>query len=164
MQALLTLRRLITEVPSRLARLPDSAAARKPSPNKWSPKEHLGHLLDSAAHHHQRLIRAQLEDNPNFPAYDRDRWVELQKYQDRDWKELIEAWRVLNRQVLGAVESAPAPAWQRTCTIAGLAPQTLQFTFEQYVDHLFHHLKHIGMEVADIREPVTENRELRTGN
>ena len=149
--SLILLRRLLNEVPPRLEKLPESAVVRKPSPPKWSSKEHLGHLLDSAANNYQRLVRTQLEENPAMPGYDRDRWVELQGYQKREWRELIESWRILNRQLLGAVEGAPEPAWQRTCTIAGAAPVTLQFVFEDYVDHLLHHLQHIGIEVEDFR-------------
>jgi hypothetical protein len=46
-------------VPRRLAELPDDAAAHKPAPNRWSKKETLGHLIDSAADNHQRFVRAQ---------------------------------------------------------------------------------------------------------
>jgi len=150
--AMRLLRRLLDEVPSRLEALPDSLVNRKPSPAKWSPKEHLGHLLDSAANNYQRLLRTQLEDSPAMPGYDRDHWVDLQGYQQRDWLELVASWRVLNRQVLGAVEGTPEAAWQRTCTIAGCSTVSLQFIFEDYVDHLLHHLKHIGIDVADFRD------------
>ncbi|HLG31627.1 MAG TPA: hypothetical protein VI362_01205, partial [Ignavibacteriaceae bacterium] len=37
---------------------------RKPAPNKWSKKEILGHLIDSAANNHHRFVRAQFENVP----------------------------------------------------------------------------------------------------
>ena len=79
MKTALLLRRLLEEVPPRLENLPEAAIARKPTPVKWSPKEQLGHLLDSAANNHQRMVRTQLEDNPAMPGYDGDRWVELHR-------------------------------------------------------------------------------------
>jgi hypothetical protein len=157
MKTTLLLRRLLAEVPPRLETLPEAVNARKPSPVKWSPKEQLGHLLDSAANNHQRMVRTQLEDNPAMPDYDGDRWVELHRYQQTDWRDLIERWRTLNGQLLAAVESSSEAAWQRTCTIGRSAPVTLQFVFEDYVDHMLHHLQHIGIEVGDFRKSFSEN-------
>ena len=157
MLALQLLRRLLDEVPPRLEELSETTVSRKPTPVKWSPKEHLGHVLDSAANNHRRLVLIQLEDSPALPGYDGDRWVEVHAYQQKDWRELIYLWRALNRQLLAAVESAPEPAWQRTCTIAGAGPLTLKFVFEDYVDHMLHHLQHIGIEVEEFRKELTKN-------
>src|SRR5271169_3891083 len=114
MQGLKRLRTLIEEVPPRLSKLAQSQAELKPAPSKWSPKEELGHLLDSAANNHQRIVRAQLEDRPAMPGYDGPAWVELHAYQKRDWRELVETWVALNRQLLAAAETAPEAAWSRT--------------------------------------------------
>jgi hypothetical protein len=157
MKSTLLLRRLLEEVPPRLENLREATVARKPTPVKWSAKEQLGHLLDSAANNHQRMVRTQLEDNPAMPGYDGDRWVELHRYQDTDWRELIERWRTLNGQLLAAVESCSEAAWQRTCTVGRSGPLTLKFVFEDYVDHMLHHLQHIGIEVGDFRKSLTEN-------
>jgi hypothetical protein len=124
---------------------------RKLSTAKWSPKEELGHLLDSAANNHQRIVRAQLEDKPRMPGYDGDAWVELHQYQQRNWQEMIELWRALNEQLFAAAASAPEPAWSRTCTIADSQPLTLKFVFEDYIAHMLHHLQHIGIEIDDLK-------------
>jgi hypothetical protein len=152
MQSLKHLRTLINEVPPKLSKLPLSQVELKPSPVKWSPKEELGHLLDSAANNHQRIVRTQLEHEPKMPGYDGDAWVELHRYQQRNWQEMIDLWRDLNRQLLAAAEAAPESAWSRTCTIADSLPLTLKFVFEDYIDHMVHHLKHIGVQVND-RKP-----------
>ena len=152
MQELRRLRALINEVPPKLSKLPPSQVKLKPSPGKWSPKEELGHLLDSAANNHQRIVRTQLEDEPKMPGYDGNAWVELHKYEERDWQEMIDLWRALNRQLLVAAEAVPESAWSRTCTIADSLPLTLKFVFEDYIDHMVHHLKHIGVQVND-RKP-----------
>jgi hypothetical protein len=151
MQGLIKLRALLNEVPPRLSKLPLSQVELKPSPVKWSPKEELGHLLDSAANNHQRIVRTQLEDEPKMPGYDGNAWVKLHKYQHRDWPEMIELWHALNQQLLAAAEAVPDPAWPRTCTIADSLPLTLKFVFEDYVDHMVHHLKHIGIATDDLK-------------
>lgn len=154
MQALRQLRTLINEIPSRLNKLPPAQAEARPSLAKWSCKQELGHLLDSAANNHQRIVRTQLEDEPKMPGYDGDAWVELHRYQQRNWQEMIELWRALNQQLLTAAEAVPENAWSRTCTIADSVPLTLKFVVEDYIDHMVHHLKHIGVEVDDLKRSV----------
>ena len=151
MPALTLLRDLLQGVPGRLERLSKETVESRPTPSTWSPKEELGHLLDSAANNHQRIVRAQLEDSPAMPGYEQNRWVAVHAYQRRNWKELIELWQALNRQLLAAAEAVPDSAWSRTLTVAGSEPLTLQFVFEDYVAHMQHHLQHIGIEVDDIR-------------
>jgi hypothetical protein len=154
MEALKELRSLINEIPPRLSQLPTSEAEHKPSVSTWSPKQELGHLLDSAANNHQRIVRTQLEDKPKMPGYDGDAWVELHQYQQRNWQEMIELWRTLNQQLLAAAEAAPDPAWSRTCTIADSQPLTLKFVIEDYIAHMLHHLRHIGIEIDDLKRSV----------
>ncbi|MGA7081238.1 MAG: DinB family protein [Terriglobales bacterium] len=150
MAALSSLRDLLQRVPGRLERLSREAVESKPTPSTWSPKEELGHLLDSAANNHQRIVRAQLEDKLAMPGYNQNRWVAVNGYQRRDWKELIEVWAALNRQLLAAAESVPDAAWSHTLTVAGSEPMTLQFVFEDYVAHMLHHLQHIGIATDEL--------------
>jgi hypothetical protein len=154
MQAVEKLRTLIHEIPLRLEKLQAAQVERKPSPSHWSPKEELGHLLDSAANNHQRIVRTQLEDKPRMPGYDGNAWVKLHGYQQRDWDELIYLWRALNLQLLAAAEAAPDSAWLRTCTIADSQPLTLKFVFEDYIEHMLHHLIHLGIEADDLKRSV----------
>lgn len=55
----------------RLQSIPEDIAAQKPAPGKWSKKEILGHLIDSAANNHQRFVRLQLQPELTLPGYDR---------------------------------------------------------------------------------------------
>ena len=145
-----SLRELIDRLPARLDALPRARVEHKPAPATWSPKEELGHLLDSAANNYQRIVRTQIEERPAMPSYDGEGWVALQQYQQRDWAMLIDLWAALNRQLLAAAEVAPEAAWSRTCTIGDSAPLTLQFVFDDYVDHMLHHLRHMGVNVEDL--------------
>jgi hypothetical protein len=157
MQTLTSLRDLLQRVPGRLEQLSkdNDRVESKPTPSAWSPKEELGHLLDSAANNHQRIVRTQLQDNPAMPGYEQNRWVAIHAYQRREWKELIEVWQALNRQLLAAAEAVPDSAWSRTLTVAGSEPLTLQFVFEDYVVHMLHHLKHIGIQTNDLASNAT---------
>ena len=150
MNSLQSLQELINRLPERLNGLPASRVENKPAPQAWSAKEELGHLLDSAANNYQRIVRTQLEESPAMPSYDGDEWVTLQRYQQRDWATLINLWTALNRQLLAAAEAATDAAWSRTCTIADSAPLTMQFVFDDYIDHMLQHLRHMGVEVEDL--------------
>ena len=86
-----------------------------------------------------------------MPGYEQRAWVDLHAYQQREWHELIELWRVLNSQLLAAANGVPADAWLRTLTVSNSEPVTLQFVFDDYLDHMFHHLEHIGIDVTDLR-------------
>jgi len=150
MQAISLLQRLIEVVPGRLTGLSEAAVERKPTPSTWSPKEELGHLLDSAANNHQRIVRAQMEDGLALPGYDQSRWVAIHRYQQRSWRELITLWEALNRQLLAAAESAPNSAWPNTLSVGDSGSMKLDFVFEDYVAHMVHHLKHIGINLDDV--------------
>jgi len=154
MQALSSLRSLLQVVPERLHQLSDEKVERRATPTNWSAKEELGHLLDSAVNNHQRIVRAQSEDHLAMPGYEQNRWVAIHRYQQRDWVELTNLWQDLNRQLLVAAESVPDPAWAHTVRVGNSEPMTLEFVFDDYVAHMVHHLKHIGIELDDIQVRV----------
>src|SRR5438105_4052486 len=72
----------------------------KPSPAKWSRKEQLGHLLDSAQNNIRRFIEAQYQQQAPTIVYNQDEWVRLNNYQSWSVDELISLWILLNRQIL----------------------------------------------------------------
>jgi nitroreductase len=144
------LKSLVAVLPGRLAAISRERAAAKPGPDRWSAKEELGHLIDSAANNHQRIVRAQVEDNLALPGYDGDRWVEVHGYQNREWNDLMLLWRSGNSQLLAAAEAAPQHAWSHTLTVGGSQPMTLGFVLDDYVAHMADHLRHIEVQVDDI--------------
>ena len=135
----------------RLAALSSADAAQRREPNAWSKKEELGHLIDSAVNNYARVIRVQHQDQPELPGYAQDIWVERGGYQSRNWTELIALWSGLNSHMLQAARRVPPDALSRQCTIGGGAPMTLGFVIEDYVDHMVHHLGHIGIDVSQFR-------------
>lgn len=142
---------VITAAGERLIALSPADAAIRSKPGAWSKKEELGHLIDSAINNYARLIRVQREDAPALPGYEQNAWVERQGYQERDWRELIALWSALNRHMLAAARRIPDAAMTRTCTIAGGNSITLGFVIEDYVDHMIHHLQHIGIALSEFR-------------
>ncbi|HSS98882.1 MAG TPA: DinB family protein, partial [Terriglobales bacterium] len=124
MKSLNQLQAIIQKIPARLHFLGAEKVFIKPAPHKWSPKEELGHLLDSAANNHQRIVRVQMEDKLALPGYQQEKWVKLHGYQEREWNELINLWTVLNQHLLAAAHSVPENAWLNTCTVGDSEPMT----------------------------------------
>jgi hypothetical protein len=138
----------------RLLAMSDEDASRKPGENKWSPKEVIGHLIDSASNNHGRFVRASLSDDMVFPGYKQDEWVKAQRYNDMDWRDLIVLWQSFNSHIASVVERIPPDrlSLQRTrhnldelawITVPRDEPVTLEYFIRDYLGHLKHHLAQI---------------------
>ena len=112
------------------------------APNKWSRKEILGHLIDSASNNHQRFVRVQFEDNPAI-RYDQDKWVMTQDYFNAAIDDLIELWFNYNKHLVHIISKIPTDKYNRTCNVGQEEPVTLEWLAEDYLRHLKHHLNQI---------------------
>ena len=148
------LRSAVAEATPRLLNLSEGEAERAPAPGKWSPKEILGHLIDSASNNHGRFVRAQFEDDLVFPEYEQDAWVETQRYRTAPWRDLVELWRLLNLHIARVIEALPASVRERPRKrhnfdrtawrpVPRETPTTLEYFLHDYVGHMRHHLGQI---------------------
>lgn len=128
----------------RFQNIPEEEWLYKSSPEKWSKKEIIGHLCDSAFTNIRRFVVTQYKENENI-VYDQNAWVKAQNYQNVPTTELINLWKSLNYQIVHVVENIPDEALQKTCDTTKIEPQvfTLEFIIKDYVDHLQHHLETI---------------------
>jgi hypothetical protein len=102
MEAIEKLKQIVAKAPSLLLAMSPEEVSKPTAVGKWSKKQELGHLVDSACNNHQRAVRAQVEELPSLTEYDGDRWVALHSYQAMEWSEIIECWRVMNQQLIRA--------------------------------------------------------------
>ncbi len=135
--------RTVAEAKPLLAKLTNADTSKRPSPQKWSKKEILGHLLDSASNNHQRFVRAALQGSLAFPGYEQDKLVELQAFKEMDWGFLVDFWAGYNRFLAHVLTCLPASAAKVECAIGNNKPSTLGWIAEDYVAHLKHHLNQI---------------------
>ena len=124
------------------------AASRRPSANTWSPKEVLGHLVDSAANNHQRFVRAQQTDALTIPGYDQNYWVTAQGYQDADWPHLVALWTHLNLHLADVIARIPASKYFVPCAIGGSDSVTLESVIVDYLRHVKHHMAQIRQRLS----------------
>ena len=142
-----------------MLQISDDASARPRSEGKWSPREIVGHLIDSASNNHQRFVRAQFTDDLVFAGYEQEGWVRAQNYQGEDWAELVQLWRSYNQHILHLMSHVPEETRMKLRYKHNLhqiasdklredEPVTLDWFMRDYVDHLKKHLKQILGQAA----------------
>jgi hypothetical protein len=145
---------ILDEAGPKLANVTEAEASRAHAPGKWSSKQIIGHLIDSAINNHARFVRAQLQDDLVFPGYDQDAWVRVQRYDLRAWPELVSDWRIYNRRIAALMGATPdaeldRPRKRHNLHEIGFQPlpsgadATLGFLMSDYIVHLHHHVRQV---------------------
>ena len=116
----------------------------KPGPEKWSKKEIIGHLIDSAQINLQRFVRCTYEENFKL-TYEQVEWVDAQHYQAANINELLGLWKLLNLQIARVLLNYPAKRLQAKCDTnkAAESLHTVEWLAADYVEHMKHHLKQV---------------------
>ncbi|MEO5647647.1 MAG: DinB family protein [Chitinophagaceae bacterium] len=126
--------------------LQEEELVEKSIPGKWSKKELIGHLIDSAQNNIRRFIMAQYEENPII-IYNQDKWVNINNYQKADATDLINLWYLLNKQAANVLKITSDEVSHATCQTENL--HTIEWLAKDYIKHLRHHIH----QVLDL-EPV----------
>jgi hypothetical protein len=124
----------------RLVNISEEESAIKPAPGKWSKKEIVGHLIDSASNNHQRFVRVQLYDDLDLPGYEQERWVAVQDYQEAAWADLLLLWKAFNEHLVRIITLIPEEKLSRSFRVQGGEPVTLGYWVEDYLRHMQKHL------------------------
>ena len=149
---------IIHQASARLSQASEEMTSRKPSPQKWSAKEILGHLIDSASVNHERFLRVWLADGLILLGYPQDDFVRLEAWQERPWSEIVTLWQALNLHLAHLIERLPEAILQHRFTV-GQNTVTLEFLTEDYLAHLEHHLRQIWQRLVQIRPATLEDAE-----
>jgi hypothetical protein len=136
------LREIVSHYHRLLEGVEEESLAFKPSPGKWSGKEIMGHLIDSAQNNLRRFIVAQYEDTPKI-VYRQDDWVKISGYQHWPTAEIVQLWTMLNLQIVRVLENASGEAAKRLCLTNDPEPHTIEWLAADYIKHLLHHLHQV---------------------
>jgi hypothetical protein len=130
---------------TQLPRLTDTATRED---GHWSRKEILGHLIDSAANNHQRFVRGQLDRELISPSYAQNEWVATERFNDREWSDLVQLWLAYNQHLLHVMSHAAPDRLGTIVRVGSDDPVTLEFVMIDYVRHMKHHLDQLGVPTA----------------
>jgi len=124
-----------------LVTLSDADASVREREGKWSAKEVMGHLTDSAVNNLGRMVRMQVSlGTPVLGRYDQVAWVEVQHYQEREWAGVLGLWFALNEHVVWTVRHVERSRLGNPGVIEGDA-LSLGFLIEDYIAHMEHHMR-----------------------
>ncbi|OFY93199.1 MAG: hypothetical protein A3K10_06585 [Bacteroidetes bacterium RIFCSPLOWO2_12_FULL_31_6] len=131
---------LCDTIPDLLTAIDEQTFSSKSNPEKWSKKEIIGHLIDSAANNHHILVRGQFEQEPKI-TYDQNNWNKSNFYQQIDSKQIISFWTTYNKQLLELVKRIPNHKLENKVQTENLV--RIQFLIDDYVAHIEHHLQQV---------------------
>lgn len=135
------LRSIVENFNSKIRVIPEEEFSAKPLPHKWSKKEVIGHLIDSAHNNLRRFICGQYETVPSKIVYDQDYWVIANRYQNMKKEDILLLWRMLNERIAVVLEHMPEENYTKQSETS--ARHTLEWLAIDYVKHMKHHLNQV---------------------
>ena len=161
------LREIVVRSKNKIESIDERELSSKTHPEKWSKKEILGHLIDSAYNNHQRFTRASLQDNLVFQGYDQESWVVLNDYQNRTKEDVLDTWVSANQHLSVVINNLPEKLLNRKTTDHNFhqicmnlleegQATSLSYLIWDYIFHLEHHLQQIIPDYQWLSKPYED--------
>lgn len=115
--------------------------------DKWSKKEILGHLIDSAQNNIRRVIVGQYKIDEKI-TYDQNIWIKTADYQNYNSNDLLNLFLLLNQHFCIIIRNLPIEQYENTTDWGSTTQQlvSLRFVIEDYLKHLEHHVNQLFQE------------------
>jgi hypothetical protein len=119
----------------------------KSSETKWSKKEILGHLIDSAINNLQRFTEIQYAEKPfTIRTYPQDELVKANDYQNKNILDLLHLLIELNKHIVYLINNQTEETLKYEIILPNQAIKNLQWLIEDYFNHFYHHIKQIDIQ------------------
>jgi len=136
----------IEDFPAKMKKLSSNELLHRNGDGKWSKKEILGHLIDSAINNLKRFTDVQFSALPyKVVAYKQVDLVIVNDYQNLPLDHLLALWQSLNRQIIYVVRNIddeklnyPVDPQYENAEL-----KTLGWIIIDYVAHMEHHFRQI---------------------
>jgi hypothetical protein len=116
----------------------------KVSFDKWSKKEILGHLCDSALNNLQRFTEVQYQPKPYYVrTYKQNELVQANRYQDAPIEQILSLWLALNRQIIALMKYLTTETLNYELVTGDLQSRSLKWLMKDYSSHMEHHVAQI---------------------
>ena len=111
----------------------------RPSPDKWSVKEVLGHIIDTERIFAYRALRIARNDKTPLPGFEQEDYVRAARFDERPLPALLDEFAATRNSTLSLMRSFSPDAWQRrgVANGAGLSVRALAYIT---AGHAAHHL------------------------
>lgn len=111
---------------------------------KWSRKQIIGHLVDSALNNLQRFTEIGYKPQPYiYREYHQSELVRINDYQNMNALELLRLWILLNRQIMRVMASQDEERLNLKVQFTDGEISDLRFVMTDYPEHMAHHIKQI---------------------
>lgn len=132
----------LIKVPEVFRVMTEAEITQRPAPKKWSKKEVIGHLCDSAIVNLERFLQVQNEASPYVvTTYDQVQWVALQGYQELPIEDILMLWTSINKKIMYVLDHLDEETLAQPC-VMNQHQRTLGWLIEEYMEHLAHHIHH----------------------
>ena len=128
-----------TRVRALLAPLPDSRAAYRYAPGKWSVKDLVGHLADAERIFAYRLLRIARGDRTPLAGWDENTYAATADSDNREMQEILEDWTAARDSTIALVHGLPDDCWERSGS-ANDATVTVRALLYIVLGHTEHHV------------------------
>ncbi|WP_157547695.1 DinB family protein [Hymenobacter sp. DG25A] len=143
-EAVARLQEMLSVLNAHLRSFSEEEMERPLAPGKWSRKEILGHMIDSACNNHRRFVLCQTEPAAyQMVPYNQEAWVQCGAYRTAPAAELLPLWTLYNQQLMRIIRRIPQEQLQHRVDFENGYSVTLGWLIEDYSVHLEHHVRQI---------------------
>ena len=134
---------ILNNIPGQAEEWNSESFSLKKEQGKWSKKEILGHLVDSAIANLDRFNKVQFSKKTlEIKPYPQDDLVKSNNYQKKELAMIVQLFLSLNHQILFIFENRLIDMKNKKVSISGKV-HDLEFLCSDYIDHMVHHLKQL---------------------
>jgi len=148
-QTVVDLQTIIQSFPSQITAMNDAELSTPLQTGKWSRKQICGHLVDSALNNLQRFLNIKIHTQAtplSIIPYPQEALVEANAYQSQRIEDILAFWKTLNLQIVHVVSTYSIEERKYLVDVqTENAIETIEWWLDDYVGHLEHHLKQIGV-------------------
>ncbi len=138
------LQQLIEQVSAYQHQAPEGEMALRPNPDKWSKKEILGHLIDSAINNLQRFTEIQFKSKPyKIIPYSQEGLVRANNYQNAELSDIVNMWSAMNLHICHVIDQLAPETLTYEIELPDGGRADLEFLITDYADHMEHHVLQI---------------------
>lgn len=143
-QVIIELTAHLNNIPFRFSEMEPEELLKRPAPGKWSKKEILGHLIDSAINNLKRFADIQSQAQPyRYQPYVQDSLVVINRYQDLPLDHMLLLWKTLNQQIEYVISAIPDEKLSYQLITPAGETYTLEWLIIDYLAHMNHHWKQV---------------------